>query len=466
MDTDHLLAYSIVITEKILITFSLFYFICNLLISCYKLNILTLYLYFVSFFYYLKCLRKTDGTAEHRDMKYHRFLEDESEMDFQTNPPDDIDTIAFKKGILKRNYEKNASSKIAPSNKLEFANEEKQINPLNTVEDGRCNENSNLQLGYQYDPQTIMNLKYFQRRNNPTDLSHIENAENLDLASNSEHSEGLNHKKDKNPIPSVIYPTDRTSSINTPDEKCLEYDTDIKDVSSEHIAQDFSSDSIEQMDYLIDQMSYSLCSTCNIIKTRLTKHCPICDKCLIIFHHCTFLNNCISENNKNDYLFLLIFLTLASVISRNIINLMFSTVSVTFLLLYLYKRIKTNIQYIDVQDYKDIAQHKYVNSNGSRKEMELVLDDEQKQKFYTGQNTLSKSQNISDSQISNTHLKNNECQIQPSTTPQPHPYSKITKNSLKQQIINIAHAIEFEIKQIKWKYVLVPWLRREVSIIE
>lgn len=46
-----------------------------------------------------------------------------------------------------------------------------------------------------------------------------------------------------------------------------------------------------------------LCPDCEIIRTKRSRHCSICNKCVERFdHHCPWVNNCVGI--KNHYLFM------------------------------------------------------------------------------------------------------------------------------------------------------------------
>ncbi|CCH44997.1 putative S-acyltransferase [Wickerhamomyces ciferrii] len=67
------------------------------------------------------------------------------------------------------------------------------------------------------------------------------------------------------------------------------------------------------------------CKTCKVLKPARSKHCKICDQCIVFFdHHCVWINNCVGKGNyKWFYLFLImnvIVLTYATIISFNLIQ--------------------------------------------------------------------------------------------------------------------------------------------------
>lgn len=64
-----------------------------------------------------------------------------------------------------------------------------------------------------------------------------------------------------------------------------------------------------------------ICSDCEIVKPRRSKHCEICQKCVSVYdHHCPWINNCVgSRNFKYFYSF----------IAMLLINIIFGIVTIT-----------------------------------------------------------------------------------------------------------------------------------------
>jgi len=57
-----------------------------------------------------------------------------------------------------------------------------------------------------------------------------------------------------------------------------------------------------------------ICSTCNIIKARLTKHCRHCDHCVEVFdHHCVYAGACVGDGNYLFFFLLLISALLSAI---------------------------------------------------------------------------------------------------------------------------------------------------------
>lgn len=76
---------------------------------------------------------------------------------------------------------------------------------------------------------------------------------------------------------------------------------------------------------LMDQFDpVSLCPDCQVIRTKRSRHCAICNRCVERFdHHCPWINNCVGGRNHKWFLLYLISIvgTLLTVISCLIINI-------------------------------------------------------------------------------------------------------------------------------------------------
>jgi palmitoyltransferase len=70
---------------------------------------------------------------------------------------------------------------------------------------------------------------------------------------------------------------------------------------------------------LLEQFdAVSLCPDCEVIRTKRSRHCSICNRCVERFdHHCPWINNCVGANNHSYFLLFLIsvFVSLVAVLA-------------------------------------------------------------------------------------------------------------------------------------------------------
>lgn len=63
-------------------------------------------------------------------------------------------------------------------------------------------------------------------------------------------------------------------------------------------------------------LQYKMCETCNLFRPPRSKHCAICDNCVLQFdHHCPFLSTCIGKRNYKYFMHFLVSTTLLTVFS-------------------------------------------------------------------------------------------------------------------------------------------------------
>lgn len=340
INSEDLVAHAIVITEKILITFTLFYFICNVLVSLYNLQVIAIYMFIVSFFFYLQSMRKLNSTSEHNKMySAQRILEKEdseiSEHDF---------------------YEQSDKNQYFDETSLVYYHDEEQ--PASKI-------------------SNVMNLN---------------------------------------------------EVVPFPQEK--------------NIDKIFSGEIIPSKDGF---QTTAFCSKCTILNSKYTRHCSICDSCLISYHHCAFLNNCVSESNKNDYFFFLFFLIIGNIKTGMLWNLIVSIVLCGLLILHSIKRLTRSLEINElssnqtkISSQRNNLTEKLGFSPIKKLETLLPIDD----------NLLKKTERYSKEKV-NSATKN-----------------KISQKDTRRKLIYFVNLIRSEMKDIKWKYVFLPWLRREIVLVE
>ena len=58
----------------------------------------------------------------------------------------------------------------------------------------------------------------------------------------------------------------------------------------------------------------TLCPLCEVIRLPRSRHCNICNKCVVRYdHHCPWINNCVSQTNHFSFYMHLIFLLAYSI---------------------------------------------------------------------------------------------------------------------------------------------------------
>lgn len=67
------------------------------------------------------------------------------------------------------------------------------------------------------------------------------------------------------------------------------------------------SKSVPFMHLLLNFDPIQLCPDCEIIRTKRSRHCTICNSCVERFdHHCPWINNCVGIKNHNSFMAFLI----------------------------------------------------------------------------------------------------------------------------------------------------------------
>ncbi len=71
-----------------------------------------------------------------------------------------------------------------------------------------------------------------------------------------------------------------------------------------------------------------LCAQCELIKTKQSRHCVICGRCVQRFdHHCPWLNNCVGYRNHLYFYLFVLSLTLYTI---QLFSISFDSLKLTF----------------------------------------------------------------------------------------------------------------------------------------
>jgi len=352
MIEDSILIYSINISEKILITFTLFYFICNILFSFVNFWWFTTYLFTVGVFYYLLCLRRIE--SEELDEYDEEMNQEMAEVDC---PVDDFDYEHL-------HYKMSGnSSKIA------------------LIPDEDCNENLFAQCGFQ--PERPTNFEAYNHVELSSDCSDL----------------------DRMPFHSSIRSDDPWH------DRPSEYHINYSEVENDYFIQ--NNTALSRENPFTNSVPFkSLCQACTSLQSIFTVHCTLCSRCATGFHHCSFLNTCVTESNKNEYLFFMLFSIIACFRSQNALNYMIGSIMFVLLMMHLAKRLR-------------------------RLQKRSLINDEMQ--------AIDRVTEISDEQ---------------SVIRRPDPVRKNAFSDRKAWIMFIR-----EIEKVQWKYVFTPWMRREIRIV-
>ncbi|CAF1649233.1 unnamed protein product, partial [Adineta ricciae] len=65
-----------------------------------------------------------------------------------------------------------------------------------------------------------------------------------------------------------------------------------------------------------DELNYTKCFKCDVMRPPRAHHCKICDKCVLRFdHHCPWINNCVGYRNHVHFVLFCIYMTMIAAFS-------------------------------------------------------------------------------------------------------------------------------------------------------
>lgn len=110
----------------------------------------------------------------------------------------------------------------------------------------------------------------------------------------------------------------RHSDTDSPDEYCR----------TDHISYtDYHSNAI-----------VGVCTVCHRLRYATTRHCPFCDRCFNNrSHHCAWISGCVYDENKNDFLLFIFFLTVYAIVNINCLNVFVCVAGTVFMVLWMVR---------------------------------------------------------------------------------------------------------------------------------